>query len=593
LFSPSAANSTAAPTLRLRAGIDTTWGAWSTILHQSNFNSFAPSLTGGNASGTWGISITGTAANATAISGITSQLSLAVQGGTISSLLGQDTNGSLYRYNNAALQAFMSGTYGISVTGNAGTVGGYAANTSVVGSTIPVRDVNGYLFNTYFNGTDEGTAGTAGTVTGILAKRGDNYYRTTNAASIATFLSSQDLTATNFKTSGAGRSIYGPNSTWGAYLYVGGDGVNGFTRTATTASVVATNGNLHMDAGTTNAMYLNYYSGTAGITFGNGASGVAGSISAAGVMTATSFSGSGSGLTGTAASLSIGGNAATATSATSATTSTYTSLTTQYGGNSNWDTGFSNTPAGNRDWSENSAGGPTGTWWFTENLRHTNGSGVWGRQLAWGWEDNAHEFYSRNVSNGVWSGWVRFLSSNNYNSFAPTLTGGNASGTWGISITGNAATVTSAPNRADPTAYPVVWNTSGGTSQNYSCAAVTIQSSTGTLNASAVYATGEITAFSDARVKTNIELIPNALSKVEAIRGVTYTRTDAPHEGVRQAGVIAQEVELVLPEVVKTNEDGMKSVAYGNLTALLIEAVKELSAQNKALLARLEVLEGK
>jgi D-alanyl-D-alanine dipeptidase len=94
-------------------------------------------------------------------------------------------------------------------------------------------------------------------------------------------------------------------------------------------------------------------------------------------------------------------------------------------------------------------------------------------------------------------------------------------------------------------------------------------------------------------VKTNIELIPNALEKVEAIRGVTYTRTDAPHEGVRQAGVIAQEVEAVLPEVVKTNEDGMKSVAYGNLTALLIEAVKELSAQNKALLARLEVLEAK
>jgi hypothetical protein len=166
--------------------------------------------------------------------------------------------------------------------------------------------------------------------------------------------------------------------------------------------------------------------------------------------------------------------------------------------------------------------------------------------------------------------------------------GGSSAG-----CSGNSATVTSNANRTDPTAYPVVWNVSTGTSQNFSCAAVTIQSSTGLLSASSLYATGEITAFSDARVKTNIELIPNALEKVEAIRGVTYTRTDAPHEGVRQAGVIAQEVELVLPEVVKTNEEGMKSVAYGNLTALLIEAVKELSAQNKALLARLEVLEAK
>lgn len=142
---------------------------------------------------------------------------------------------------------------------------------------------------------------------------------------------------------------------------------------------------------------------------------------------------------------------------------------------------------------------------------------------------------------------------------------------------------------------------SNGVRQGYIGNATTGSADAGTLNyqagahsfAGSITATGNITAFltSDERLKTNIVEIPNALEKVEAIRGVTYTRTDEGFEGVRQAGVIAQEVEAVLPEVVKTNEDGMKSVAYGNLTALLIEAVKELSAQNKALLARIEHLE--
>lgn len=66
LFSPAAANSTAAPVLKIRAGIDTTWGSWSTILHSSNYNSYSPTLTGTGASGTWGISVTGTAAGLSA-----------------------------------------------------------------------------------------------------------------------------------------------------------------------------------------------------------------------------------------------------------------------------------------------------------------------------------------------------------------------------------------------------------------------------------------------------------------------------------------------------------------------------------------------
>ena len=93
-----------------------------------------------------------------------------------------------------------------------------------------------------------------------------------------------------------------------------------------------------------------------------------------------------------------------------------------------------------------------------------------------------------------------------------------------------------------------------------------------------IYASGDLVAFSDERKKTNIETIPNALEKVLQLRGVTFDKIDGDDR--RHAGVIAQEVEKVLPEVVYTDKDGMKSVAYGNVIGLLIEAIKEL-AHNK------------
>jgi len=92
-----------------------------------------------------------------------------------------------------------------------------------------------------------------------------------------------------------------------------------------------------------------------------------------------------------------------------------------------------------------------------------------------------------------------------------------------------------------------------------------------------ILATQNVTAYSDARVKANIEVIGNALAKVRAIRGVTFTRTDTHDATQRYAGVIAQEIEAVLPEVVGENGAGMKHVAYGNIVSLLIEAVKELA----------------
>lgn len=95
-------------------------------------------------------------------------------------------------------------------------------------------------------------------------------------------------------------------------------------------------------------------------------------------------------------------------------------------------------------------------------------------------------------------------------------------------------------------------------------------------------AQGNVTAYSDRRVKDEIEQIENALDKVAQINGVTFTRKDEDDDR-RHMGVIAQEVEKVAPEVVQEQEHDelgtIKTVAYGNMVGLLVEAIKELRAE--------------
>ena len=96
------------------------------------------------------------------------------------------------------------------------------------------------------------------------------------------------------------------------------------------------------------------------------------------------------------------------------------------------------------------------------------------------------------------------------------------------------------------------------------------------LTATATITGAEVTATSDVRLKSNIETINGALDKVKAMRGVYFDKNDK-----RSVGVIAQEMQEVMPEVVVTDdtEDKHLSVAYGNLVGVLIEAVKELSEE--------------
>ena len=90
---------------------------------------------------------------------------------------------------------------------------------------------------------------------------------------------------------------------------------------------------------------------------------------------------------------------------------------------------------------------------------------------------------------------------------------------------------------------------------------------------------GSLTEVSDRRVKDNIAPIPDALSKTCALQGSTYTRTDAGQDTTKvHAGLIAQDVEAVLPEAIGEKED-MKTVNYSSVVALLVESIKELKSE--------------
>lgn len=80
---------------------------------------------------------------------------------------------------------------------------------------------------------------------------------------------------------------------------------------------------------------------------------------------------------------------------------------------------------------------------------------------------------------------------------------------------------------------------------------------------------------SDARLKSDIVLIPDALTKLQALTGVTFIMAGSD---ARQMGLIAQEVQAVAPEAV-TEVEGVLRLAYGNLIGLLVEAIKDLSAE--------------
>jgi len=111
------------------------------------------------------------------------------------------------------------------------------------------------------------------------------------------------------------------------------------------------------------------------------------------------------------------------------------------------------------------------------------------------------------------------------------------------------------------------------------------------------YFTGNITAYysSDISLKDNIRPIESAIFKVKQIRGVTFDWNEKSNklqqEKGHDVGLIAQEVEKVLPEVVQIREDGIMAIQYEKVVPLLVEAIKEQQVTIENLTKRIELLE--
>jgi hypothetical protein len=230
------------------------------------------------------------------------------------------------------------------------------------------------------------------------------------------------------------------------------------------------------------------------------------------------------------------------------------------------------------------------------NCRTYNQSGfqIYGSYAA-AYGGSTLRFRVSEAEGGTWGAFRTVLDSSNYTSYAPSLTGSGASGTWGINVTGSSGSTSLAtavqylPNRTDGTAYPVLWGaayTSGSGTIAYSCAAVTITSSSGTLTATTV------TASSDETLKTNWrDYDPDFVEQLAKVKHGTYDRLDCE---VTQDGASAQSLLKVLPKSIWEDAETKKlSINYGGAAMVsTIQLAKRVVEQDERI-AKLEALVAK
>lgn len=222
-----------------------------TFVTSANYNSYAPTLTGTGASGSWGINITGSAATLTTARTINSvsfngSANIAINlnnnitfnnggAGAVSGTAFSGSAATTISYNSIGAPSTTgtnaSGTWGISITGSAGsastassatTAGSISGfnnpTTAATGNTIVYRDANAYIFGVYFNGTGSfpvtANANTSGMATFTGTNGTDNYARGYSAAAAAALLSGQTMNINGSSTSCSGNSATTSQTTW-------------------------------------------------------------------------------------------------------------------------------------------------------------------------------------------------------------------------------------------------------------------------------------------------------------------------------------------------------------------------------------------
>jgi len=482
-------------------------------------------------------------------------------------------------------------------------------------------------------------------------------------------------------TTGADNHItFGPNTTWGSTLRVGG---NGRTATGTEmASVVTTDGNLHLDAAaSTNGIFLNYYAGTGGIKFGSGASSVVAVMGPDGDLWKGSSDNSGS-------KYWHAGNDGAGSGLDADNLDGYT------WGSSGKDVRATEFYADNWFRNYNSGEGlynqATGAHWYSDS------DGVW--NLTGNTQNQGTNLKFRGTHNGNIEGWIHSngggwlgvlntggqwqLKQYHIDGYSPNLwfdeeanetwTGNPGADEGKIEYHSNRFYIAAGSNSTEVVKFrrsgsdvawinnsghfysPIMYDTNNtayycdpsswsvfhrGEFKNYNGSVSTgnnvsleiennggtgdggvaamsfhcrsyyamhmhlrhdsyfgiggwsastwrwyVQMSTGNMTAA-----GNVTAYSDIRLKEEIEPLHGCLAKLIGLNGVSFRWKDLPdvvgHPGEKDFGIIAQEVEKVFPEVIHESAhespdgDKYKTVAYDKLVPVLIEAVKELSVR--------------
>lgn len=292
-----------------------------------------------------------------------------------------------------------------------------------------------------------------------------------------------------------------------------------------------------------------------------------------GILTASGFSGN---ITGTAATITniagtLSGNATSATTAGYATTSGIATVAQGLTGTPNIT--VSSITSGNI----NSSGVVTATSFIG------NGSGLTGVAST----DNIRTSTSATFLNNVSVSGVTTLSST-------VNIGGNLTITGNLQVDGTTTTINSTTLTIDDKLIVVASGAANaaaadgsGISVDGANATLTYSSSGDKWVSNKDFESANFNATSDANFKENVQIIENSLDKIHKIDGVEFTWKETKKGSL---GVIAQNVESVFPQLVNTSDSG-KSVNYNGLIGVLIEAVKELSAEVSYLHAKIDELQ--
>jgi hypothetical protein len=358
----------------------------------------------------------------------------------------------------------------------------------------------------------------------------------------------------------SGKTIYGPNTTWGAYLQVGGSSRE-YVDNVTYASVAASDGNLHLDAASGKDLYLNYYDGSS-VRIGNGANGYGAVFNTSGALT-------------------LNGDLTVGNSANSSNIYMFDSdnTTRRIHCNSN-QIGFLNSSNGWGAYCDNSGN------WYANNISGSTSGTNTGDQTS---VSGSSGSCSGNAATATRAAGNFYIDSN----YGRGIVGLYSSTRYqGVFAMGDAYKLAD-DGTTTGSLYGMAWShpNAGGAAGNLSSHGLLLLQNGGFMCAlsTSIVASANITAYSDERLKTNWRDMPeNFVARLAQVKVGIYDRTD--EEDVTQVGVSAQSLQKLLPQAIMTANDDMQTLSVNYGGAALASAV-ELAKDNVELRARIEKLE--